>query len=241
MINTKNCDIIVMGGMGPMAGLELHKLLITLNKNVKKDQDHKSILHLCYPNKIGDRTTYLLSNKKVGENPGQEALDILTNNNISKDIPYILGVPCNTFHSSKIFNVFSEGVLKLYPNIKIIHMVNLVLEKVKRFSKVGLLCTAGTKKTKIYGENMIMYPDQNKIDDLIYNSQYGIKSLSYISPYVEKELFTIIDEMDVDCVILGCTELCLLETTTTNKKILINPLEILANELLTLSSTYSKL
>ena len=46
MINTKNCDIIIMGGMGPMAGLELHKLLITLNKNVKKDQDHKSILHL---------------------------------------------------------------------------------------------------------------------------------------------------------------------------------------------------
>ena len=46
MAETKNCDIIIMGGMGPMAGLELHKLLISLNKNVKKDQDHTSILHL---------------------------------------------------------------------------------------------------------------------------------------------------------------------------------------------------
>lgn len=241
MTNTKNYDIIIMGGMGPMAGLELHKLLLTLNKNIKKDQDHISILHLCYPNKISDRSNFLLSYKKVDKNPGQEALDILTKCNISTHIPYILGIPCNTFHSSKIFNVFYEGVLKLYPNIKIIHMVNLVLQKVKQFSKVGLLCTAGTRNTKIYGENVIMYPDQNKIDDLIYNSEYGIKSLSYISPYVEKELFNIIDEMDVNCVILGCTELCLLKTTTTNKKTLINPLEILAQELLTLSSTYSKL
>lgn len=241
MINTKNCDIIIMGGMGPMAGLELHKLLLTLNQNIKKDQDHKSILHLCYPNKISDRTNFLLSDKKTDQNPGQEALDILTSNNISTNIPYILGVPCNTFHSSKIFKIFSEGVLKLYPNIKIIHMVNLVIQKVKQFSKVGLLCTAGTRKTKIYGENTIMYPNQDKIDDLIYNPVYGIKSLSYISPYAEKELFAIIDEMDVDCVILGCTELCLLKNTTTNKKTLINPLEILAQEMLTLSSIYSKL
>ena len=88
MIETQNYDIIIMGGMGPMAGLELHKLLLSLNKNIEKDQDHKSVLHLCYPNKISDRTNFLLSKEKTERNPGQEALDVLINSNISRDIPY---------------------------------------------------------------------------------------------------------------------------------------------------------
>ena len=47
ILKMKTPIIIILGGMGPMAGVELHKKII-LNTGVKLDQDHYNIIHLSF-------------------------------------------------------------------------------------------------------------------------------------------------------------------------------------------------
>jgi len=91
--------IVIVGGLGPMAGVLFHRHLI-LNTVAKSDRDHIDTIHLSFPD-VADRTVYLKDTSHV--NPGAvvganvyESIGSLTNKNI------IMCVSCNTFHSKAI-------------------------------------------------------------------------------------------------------------------------------------------
>ena len=97
--------LTIFGGMGPMAGVELHKKIL-FNTDAKRDQDHAHIQHICFPSIIDDRTKYLQS--LDGVNPGSQAAQLFRSLTLNSSHKYIVGIPCNTFHSPIIFNLFQN-------------------------------------------------------------------------------------------------------------------------------------
>ena len=89
-----------------LAGIQLHQKLV-LSTNVSCDQEHHNILHLSFSQEIGDRTKYLLNYDDNLVNPGYEAASLLKKCKLfnSLESKGILGIPCNTVHSPKIFNI----------------------------------------------------------------------------------------------------------------------------------------
>lgn len=239
MLKRRKKILTILGGMGPMAGLELHKKIL-FNTSVKKDQDHFNIQHLSFPSLIQDRTQYLLSSKgKI--NPGLQAANLI--NKFSRNST-IVGVPCNTFHCPKIFEVFQHN---LNQNIKVINMIEVTVNYLieKNYSQVGLLCTNGTRQNNLYKNllnnngiklNMISEEKQDQINDIIYNPEYGLKSLSYANAeviYKMQQLFDELISMGAEGIILDCTELPLAISKNYYKsKELINPVDILARTMI---------
>ena len=251
MLKNRQPILTILGGMGPMAGVELHKRII-LNTPAKKDQDHLNILHISFPCVIDDRTRYVKS--LIGINPGLQAGQVLTNTilttnqNQGDKNRYIVGVPCNTFHSSIIFNKFKETIATTATaNIKVINMVESTVSYIedKNYKKVGLLCTEGTRDSGVYSEiikergmDIIMVPktQQNEVNDIIYNKEYGIKSLSYATDDVINKTKIIVESLinkGADTIILGCTELPIaIREKYYNCIEMIDPVDILAKEMI---------
>ena len=238
--------ITILGGMGPMAGIELHKKII-LNTPAKQDQEHINIHHICFPSAIQDRTEYLKSHIKSHVNPGLQAGELFKSIIPDDKHKYIVGIPCNTFHSPIIFNLFKDIVTAERSNIEIVNMVESTVKYIqdKKYKNVGLLSTAGTRKTRVYEElieergmdmTMVTEDEQSEVDDIIYNENYGIKRLSYATNSVRNKAKGIIDGLinkGADTVILGCTELPIAVTDEYHNNIeMINPVDILAKEMI---------
>ena len=152
-----------------------------------------------------------------------------------------------------IFNLFKDIVTKERPNIEIVNMVESTVKYIedKKYKNIGLLSTAGTRKTRVYqelieerGMNIIMVPEnqQCEVDDIIYSDEYGIKSLSYAKNSVKNKTEQIIDGLikkGADTVILGCTELPIAITDEYyNGTEMINPVDILAKGMLKKESIF---
>ena len=255
MLKNRQPILTILGGMGPMAGVELHKRII-LNTPAKKDQDHLNILHISFPCVIDDRTRYVKS--LMGINPGLQAGQVLkntilsTNQNQGDKNKYVVGVPCNTFHSSIIFNKFKETIATTSTatsktNIKVINMVESTVSYIqkKNYKKIGILCTEGTRDSGVYSEiikergmDIIMVPktQQNEVNDIIYNKEYGIKSLSYATDDVINKSKIIVESLinkGADTIILGCTELPIaIREKYYNGVEMIDPVDILAKKMI---------
>ena len=250
MIKNSQPILTVLGGMGPMAGVELHKRII-LNTSAKRDQDHFNIHHISFPCLIDDRTQYL--KLLTGINPGLQAGELLKNTILNTNLnqqdkdKYIVGVPCNTFHSPRIFNLFKETIATATANIKVINMVESTVNYIedKKYKKIGLLCTEGTRQSGVYREliekrqmDIIMVPEnqQNDVNDIIYNGEYGIKSLSYATDHVINKTKIIVESLinkGADTIILGCTELPIAIREKYHNNIeMIDPIDILAKEMI---------
>jgi aspartate racemase len=67
--------IVIGGGVGPMAGVELHKKIINSTKTSGTDQDHLDIVHLSFPSLVNDRTKFLLKGDDV--NPGERMAELV--------------------------------------------------------------------------------------------------------------------------------------------------------------------
>jgi len=61
--------IIIGGGVGPLAGVELHNKIIEYTLTDGTDQSHLKVYHLSCPSFIPDRTEFLLGN--INTNPAQ--------------------------------------------------------------------------------------------------------------------------------------------------------------------------
>jgi aspartate racemase len=221
----KNFTLGILGGMGPLAGVELQKKIIELSP-AQKDQDHLKMV--CYTNPhINDRTVCLANGEDF-------SLSIATSLNQLKIFGAAVGViACNTAHA-QIEQIQDQSSLPL---------VNLVEETVKslmvNFSgakKIGLLATDGTIQSGVYDKYLkeygleIILPDkkmQEIIMQLIY-SNTGLKLGfvdSQINIFVLNALVNDLYTKGADAVILGCTELSLLELDD-NKTI--DPLKVVA-------------
>ena len=233
----------IVGGMGPYAGLDLVKKIFDLTQ-ANQDQDHVPLAMISVPHKITDRTKFLEGGTDI--NPGIEISNIVRQ--LSDQGASVIGMPCNTAHSSKIinevYNSIPEGIT----------FVNMVLEVIKfikgeypDIDRVGILATTGTMKAGVYNKELInndlkpvLLSKENQkklIDQAIYDKDFGIKSISSpVHDIAKRKIYLAIELLiknKAEVVILGCTEIPLAVNAAFFKTVpLIDSTMILARSLL---------
>ncbi len=234
----------IVGGVGPLAGLDVFKKIIE-ETDVQKDQEHLPVLMMSYPHLIVDRTEYLLGNVEL--NPGYALAEIIKQ--LAENGAQVAAIPCNTAHAAPIFSVVENELKRQKINIKLLHLVRETVAHIKLNSpdaKVAVLSTTGTRNTGLYKDILldaglrVVEPSllwQTRIHDAIYHPVYGIKAFS--SPVKKKaieELTLAMDELlneEASHFILGCTELPLALPQSNYKGIpLVDPNRIIARALI---------
>jgi len=238
----------IVGGMGPQAGVQLNQYIID-NTPASRDQEHLPTVLWSTPHIIPDRTEFLLGREEV--NPALLITHIISN--LVRLGVSIIGIPCNTFHATPIWSKMQENIESICPDLTVVNMIQeTVSEVIKNHSqsKIGLLSTLGTYQHKIYysaflevGIDLVEPKEKKRVHDAIYNSSYGIKSMSKIGLKAGSILNGVASDLKkndgVDTIILGCTELSLPwvspDEALSKHFTVINPLEILGKVLV---STY---
>ncbi len=229
--------LVVGGGVGPEAGTLFHRKIIEMTDNGESgDQGHANLLHVSFSQFVQDRTAYLKLDAQreeeiqkgnivpnIGLNPGQEMALVV--NNAMKGFSqmggeFVIGVPCNTFHSKKIFDEFTNFTRN--PRVNQLNMIQLTAAFLKEKhlnKKIILLSTEGTRDTRVYRsaeiQNLIECNDEQQhiVTQAIYNKEDGIKSNTpdYLKSAAafEHVVNQIINGQDRNeyCVIMGCTEI----------------------------------
>ena len=234
----------IVGGMGPMAGVELHRRIIT-SLSVDKDQDHPSVIHISRSRNIPDRTEFL--NGLVSENPAGSIVQVIQElDQLGADV---VGIPCNTSHAYPIFSRISEEVdhlgLKVGLRNMVLETAAYVASVLPSITRLGILCTNGSYEARLYEQELAIagleaiYPDRQlqyeMVHQLIYDPAIGIKCSRSIHGSHEKRLQLIMgyfEDRGVDAILLGCTELSLLPQSWFLGYSLVDPLTVLATSLL---------
>ncbi|MDN6639865.1 MAG: amino acid racemase [Tetragenococcus sp.] len=204
-----------------MGTLATESFVHILNKRtpIHSDQDYLNYLLVNHAT-VPDRTDFILGKSK--DDPSSA---------IKEDIkqyatlnPEFFVLTCNTAH-----HFFDE--LQQATDIPILHMPRLAVEvtnqkfaKKSEKTRVGLLATEGTIQTKVYENELekfdnleVVLPDasvQQEVTNLIYRD---VKE----NHFCNEELFYQIlqqmtDDFSCDVMILGCTELSLVQEFTQN-------------------------
>ena len=228
----KNFILGILGGMGPLAGIELQKKIITASP-AKRDQDH--IKMICFTNPhINDRTSCL--------NNGEDfSTSIATSLNQLENFGALVGIiACNTAHA-QIEAIKSKTKLLLINIVE--ETVAYIANNFPRAKKIGLLATDGTINAHVYNQYLEkcnlqqILPDKEKqaiVMELIYN-ETGLKSCfidNKINIFVLDYLIQDLLNSGADLVILGCTELSMLKVN--NNKV-VDPLDVAAQKIVGLS------
>ena len=162
MKSQKNKMIGIVGGMGPYAGLDLARKIFDLTQ-AKKDQDHVPLTLISNPERIEDRTEFILG--KTDINPGIEISKIIKQ--LANHGAKVIGMPCNTAHSEKII----AEVKNLPKNVQFINMISEVVKCIQRkYSKakrIGLLATSGTISSGVYNKEI----DKNGLDTVLLSDE----------------------------------------------------------------------
>ncbi|WP_268912915.1 aspartate/glutamate racemase family protein [Lentilactobacillus sp. SPB1-3] len=199
----------IIGGMGTEA-TETFIHILNDKTDAQKDQDYLNYILVNHAT-VPDRTDYILDHSKPNPFiPLKE--DILTQ---AKFEPDFFSIPCNTAH-------YFYDDLQALTDIPILHMPRLTVQQIKtdfpNAKKVGLIATRGTLHDGIYDQEILdagyelVKPTEkiaNETMELIYDN---IKEQNHVDgDLYHKILSEMVDELDSDVVILGCTELSVAE------------------------------
>ncbi len=243
-MNIDDKIIGIVGGMGPRAGLALHERIIAYS-NAYRDQDHSNVAHLSYSASIGDRTEFLQGRSSA--NPAFVIAEIIEQ--LHTLGATVIGIPCNTSHSPRIFNVIMDVLEKKGIQITLKNMVletvNTIRNNSSAIKRIGLLTTNGTYKSNVYHNALlnngfdVFIPDfefqNNLIHKMIYDERIGIKANFRIHDQVYEllqEVLFYFQEQGVNTVILGCTEFSLIPTDKFENVMIFDSLDVLAKSLL---------
>ena len=225
----KTYKVGVVGGVGPSATVDFMDKIIQHTK-AGRDQDHVRMVVEHNP-QIPDRTANLVSGGPDPTIPLYAACKRLEANGAD-----LIAIPCNTAHAF-------VGRFQHYLSIPIVNMLVETVETIKQqcpdASVVGLLATDGTLQSRVYHELLeqmdydILLPDeqhQEILMDVIYGEK-GIKA-GFTDGSCLRDFHRVIKHVadrDADVLILGCTELPLLELPRKSVPIL-DPTDILARK-----------
>ena len=232
----------IIGGMGPQAGNNLFNCVLKHTK-ASKDQDHLPIILWSTPDKIADRSEFLLGKTKT--NPANVVGNIALQ--LHQIGVTIIGIPCNTFHAQPIWSKLQQKTSH-HPALQIINIVNATATEIANQylkAKVGILGTMGTYKYNVYGKalNNLKIPYINPNDDektqlhqAVYDVDFGIKAIRKISDESLQIVLHNIEQLSnqgATVILLGCTEFSLLPITLLpNNIVFINPVEVLAKAMI---------
>ncbi len=212
----------ILGGLGPMATVYFYEML-TEHTKAECDQDHIDIL-ISSKATTPDRTAYILGNSD--SNPIDTM--ITEAKRLSDAGASLIVLPCNTAHY--FYDQLSSAI-----NVPIIN----IIEETAKFcfdrgmKKIGILATEGTVSSDAY----VKYCRKYGIE-VVSPSQSGqavINSIIYdnIKKNLDPDMdsfFNVCDELkDCDTLILGCTELSLLNKSGKLDDRFTDSLEILSH------------
>lgn len=198
----------ILGGMGTMATESFVRLL---NARTVAHNDQEYLNYVLFNHAtVPDRTAYILGGKQ--ENPIPFLLDDIEKQNFLQ--PEFIVLTCNTAH------YFYEELQAATP-IPILHMPQEAAKELKKRSpkaKVAFLGTEGSVKAGVYEKELskegfdVYLPEkyiQEKVNALIYDN---IKEKAFLNRELYDEILAdVIDKVGCDVVLLGCTELSLME------------------------------
>ena len=227
--------IIIIGGMGPQASLELHRRIIRrASANGAKDgTDFPYIVHLSLP----------VSDFIANESRRSEALEIIINElkNISASMNDVTIIACNTAH-------LLQPDIEQQLNIRITSMVDTAIDYVSRHYKtIRLLASPMTIRTGLYDKPLkaagvtVLTPDDNErqaletiIRALIAGQtvpQLALEKVERIAKFDRVEIDNYVENhLNNPPILLGCTEL---SCAFAKKPNTIDPMNILINHLAT--------
>lgn len=245
-LRTKEKVIGIVGGMGPVASLDLVQKILN-ETDASSDQDHLPIVFISVPHRITDRTAFLLGETEI--NPAISIAHIILE--LHKLGANIIGIPCNTSFAPAIYDEVIRNLKENNIDVKIVHIIEEVALYIERnyqtITNVGILCTKGLYRANGYAHCFaerrfnIILPDEdinhNFIHKAIYDPIYGIKAkFNPITAKAKDLLNTAIShliEKNAEVVVLGCTELSLaIKDDYINGTFIIDPTTILARSLI---------
>lgn len=192
----------IVGGMGPMATVQLFRQIVE-NTDSDNDQGHIRIIIDNNP-QIPDRTTAILNGDKSPVHGIRESAEGL----ISLGAELVL-IPCNSAH------YFLEDIQRDL-DAEVINMIDETARVLQEsgFRRVGLLCTTGTIRGGIYHRCFekrgleVITPDeedQKKVMDFIYRGVKAGDQNYDPSPFMEAAGHLM--EQGAETLVLGCTEI----------------------------------
>lgn len=213
----------IIGGMGPLATVELFHKLVVLT-NAASDSEHIHILVDNFP-QIPDRTAAILEGS---DRPVSHIVE--AGNRLIRAGAELLLIPCNTSHYyyDQIAAALSVPVL----NMLQLTAVHLQKEGVKR---VGLLATDGTIQTRVFANAFAgvgietLCPDpsgQQMVMHMIYRE---IKAGKKADCRPIERVMDALRAQGAERIVLGCTELPL-AFSPTMKSDMVDPAHLLALE-----------
>jgi aspartate racemase len=225
----KTYKVGVVGGVGPSATVDFMDKIIQHTK-AGRDQDHIRMVVEHNP-QIPDRTANLVSDGPDPTIPLYAACKRLEAYGAD-----LIAIPCNTAHA--FVDRFQQ-----YLSVPIVNMLVETVETIKQqcadASVVGLLATKGTLQCRVYHELLeqtdydLLVPDgqhQEILMDVIYGEK-GIKA-GFLEGACLRDFHRVIRHVadrGADVLILGCTELPLLELPQ-NSVTILDPTDILARK-----------
>ncbi len=237
----------ILGGLGPYGGLILHQKLLDLTP-AHTDQEHLPVIHVAFPGAVSDRTRFLLTGE--GPNPAEQIFPLVEM--LASMGARFAAIACNTAHAPEIFKPLKARVREAKLRIKLVHMIHEVTAYLKSqapvMKRLGIFSTMGTYRTRLYHRALkkagftplfLNEGDHERlIHQSIYHPEWGIKAranpISSRAHYRLIEGMDLLAAMDVDAVLLGCTELSLATPFLSQHPLpLIDPTTILARALIT--------
>lgn len=192
----------IIGGVGPLATMFIGEMIVRRTK-AATDQEH---VHTIIDNdtNIPDRTAYILDNTK--ENPVPILIeDAKKLASVGADI---IAIPCNTAHT--FYEQLAEG-----SPVPVLHMIRETAKRAHDLGakRVGILATTGTLTSRMY-QNALQ---EFGITPVVPDAGMKEKVMAIIYDYVKAGKDVTIEDwqpiedamiaLGCDRIILGCTEL----------------------------------
>ncbi|MFH1023697.1 MAG: amino acid racemase [Planctomycetota bacterium] len=234
----------IVGGVGVQAGIDLAEK-ISAETIAGSDQEHLPFVLLSRPDRIPDRTAYLLGTEP--RNPAGALFELLRD--LETAGATVAGIPCNTAHAEPIFGEIQKNLAKAGSRLKLIHMIRETMQFIRKhhpgIQRVGVLSTTGSYTVNLHANFLTENgftpvlpgaPTRIRVHAAIYHVTYGIKAQTYpIHPVAVEELHAATAELKslgAEAVILGCTEIPLaLPERVIDGMAAIDPARILARAL----------
>lgn len=211
-------SIGIVGGAGPLAGVSLLERVLSLSGSAYgcyKDADFPKVFLVSFP------FSEMLSPEMEVAQLRKELSGCL--NQLRKNGATVLAIACNTLHA---FLNENEDLTDL------IHMPQALATEIQPTTLPLVLCTSTSMKFGLHKHFFpCVYPDsetQLRIDRIIEQILKGAEQQTVI-----RELSRVLQAQTANTIILGCTELSLFtKHLSTGNKLIIDPLEIVANKIL---------
>jgi aspartate racemase len=236
----------IVGGAGPFAGVDLARKVCE-ETLVGRDQDHVPFALLSTPERIADRTAFLLGEQV--ENPGEAIAEVVLT--LERLGCTVVGLPCHTAHAPPIFDRMKAVLAGHGSTVPVLHMPQETARTLRgRFAaatRIGILSTVGTQRAAIYpavfgaaGFEVVTLPEA-RLNELVHRAIYdpedGIKVTGApVSDRVRRDLLEAIAELrsaGAEAVVLGCTELPLaVPEADVDDLPIVDPTRILARALI---------